>query len=146
MGITKEKIVCALALLVSLGASFVSYNNYKLPGSVPEPAEEEKAFPYESADELLPVLQARSVWKGEGRNPFEQRDGYAEQAPVPLALPPKLEFREFLPNSIDKRRFGLDSVEQLKTPATNPEPKVNEPAIQGSQTGDSDGNSNDGGQ
>lgn len=129
MIITKEKIVFLIAILVACYGTMTSMKNYKSPPAVDEPAQEQAAADDYSADEnLLPELAARTkLFDRKGRNPFLIRESYAEQAPVPLSLPPGIDFQEFVPGVEIKREFNGKDALQYTAPEIDPEPKVEEP-------------------
>lgn len=129
MIITKEKIVLLIAILVACYGTLTTLNNYKAPPAVDEPAQEQAAADDYSADEnLLPELSARTkLFDRKGRNPFLIRESYAEQAPVPLSLPPGIDFQEFIPGVEIERKFSGEDALQFAPPAIDPEPKVEEP-------------------
>jgi hypothetical protein len=124
---TKEKIVLMIAIVIVVCASATTLSNYKAPSKVAPPAESESARRYDPDQDLVPQLGAEKIWSKAGRNPYLLRESYAEQAPVPLPLPPALEFEEFLPGIRINRQFDPKDAFQYTPPDIDPEPKVDEP-------------------
>jgi hypothetical protein len=127
MIITKEKGVLVFAILVVVYASVSTLSNYKPPPTVLPPEDSEAARRWDPDDELVPELAVKDSWERGGRNPFLIRESYAEQAPVPLSLPPGLDFIEFVPGMKIDRQFDSGDALQYTPPPIDPEPKVDEP-------------------
>lgn len=127
MLITREKITALAAVLIALGGLAQSFANYKAPEPVAAPAQEEAARPFRDIEELVPHIAVKDFWKpGAGRNPFEQRENYAEQAPVPLSLPPELPLSPAAPSLRIDRTLDASTFRPYTAPATDPEDGVTE--------------------
>ncbi len=108
MGLTKEKLVFALALL--LGASIVAAAA-RAPAveAVPEVPGEEAARPYRAL-EVDPRLAPEAPWAPALRDPFRQDDPWVEAPPALLAAPPVSTWPRALPVGLTDAPRGPDDV------------------------------------